>query len=76
MVVGVCTEKYSFKVHTTYMMTDWELEEKNKVFDSLIALHLQGMFVTPKDIDETIMCLSKLISEVLNLLFVKNNRLV
>ena len=53
------------------MMTDWELEEKNKAFDSLIAPHLHGMFVTPKDIDDTIQRLSEMISESLNRLFIK-----
>ena len=53
------------------MMSDWEPEEKNKAFDSLIAPHLHGMFVTPKDIDDTIMRLSKLVSEALNMVFVK-----
>ena len=53
------------------MMTDWEPEEKHKAFDSLIAPHLHGMFVTPKDIDETILRLSELVSEALNLLFIK-----
>lgn len=55
------------------MMTDWELEEKNKAFDSLISPHLHGMFVTPKDIDDTILRLSELISEALNMLFVKKD---
>ena len=54
------------------MMTGWEPEEKNKAFDSLIAPHLHGMFVTLKDIDETILRLSELVSEALNLLFIKN----
>ncbi len=55
------------------MMTDWEPEEKNKAFDSLIAPHLHGMFVTPKDIDDTIERLSHLISEALNILFMKKS---
>ena len=53
------------------MMTDWEPEEKNKAFDSLIAPHLHGMFVTPKDIDDTIQRLSEMISKALNRLFIK-----
>ena len=53
------------------MMTDWEPEEKNKTFDSLIAPHLHGMFVTPQDIDDTIQRLTRIISEALNELFVK-----
>ena len=54
------------------MMTDWEPEEKYKAFDSLIAPHLYGMFVTPKDIDETIRRLGELVSEALNIVFLKN----
>ncbi|MEE1314910.1 MAG: GPR endopeptidase [Faecalimonas sp.] len=37
--------------------------------DQLIAPHLYGMFVTPKDIDETILRLGGLIAQALNLLF-------
>ena len=35
----------------------------------LIAPHLNGMFVTPKDIDETVRRISYTISEALNMLF-------
>lgn len=55
------------------MMTDWKLDEKNKAFDSLIAPHLHGMFVTPKDIDDTIQRISELVSMSLNMLFSKKD---
>ena len=35
----------------------------------LIAPHLNGMFVTPKDVDETVKRISFTISEALNQLF-------
>lgn len=54
------------------MMEGWDPEEKYKAFDSLIAPHLYGMFVTPKDIDETIARLGLLVSEALNILFSTN----
>ena len=45
---------------------DLKLEQK-------IAPHLYGMFVTPKDIDETIARIGITISEALNILFTKEN---
>lgn len=41
--------------------------EKHQLIRELIAPHLNGMFVTPKDIDETIKKISFTISEALNL---------
>lgn len=41
--------------------------EKHQLIRELIAPHLNGMFVTPKDIDETIKRISFTISEALNL---------
>lgn len=41
--------------------------EKHQLIRELIAPHLNGMFVTPKDIDETIKRLSFTISEALNI---------
>lgn len=43
--------------------------EKYEALNQMIAPHLYGMFVTPKDIDETIARLGLLISEALNILF-------
>lgn len=39
----------------------------------LISPHLNGMFVTPKDIDETVKRISYTISEALNLLFAEGH---
>ena len=43
--------------------------EKYELIEELIAPHLNGMFVTPKDIDETVRRISYTISEALNMLF-------
>ena len=43
--------------------------EKYELIKELIAPHLKGMFVTPKDIDETVRRISYTISEALNMLF-------
>lgn len=53
------------------MMEGLSPEEKCDSFDSLIAPHLHGMFVTPKDIDETINRLGLLVAQALNILFIK-----
>ena len=54
------------------MMTTLDTTDKYEAINKLIAPHLYGMFVTPKDIDETIARLGNLISEALNLLFTKD----
>lgn len=43
--------------------------EKYELVKELISPHLNGMFVTPKDIDETVRRISYTISEALNILF-------
>lgn len=43
--------------------------EKQELLRELIAPHLNGMFVTPKDMDETVKMLGFTISEALNLAF-------
>ena len=43
--------------------------EKYELVKELIAPHLNGMFVTPKDVDETVKRISFTISEALNQLF-------
>lgn len=43
--------------------------EKHEMIRELIAPNLNTMFVTPKDIDETVKYLSYTISEGLNLVF-------
>lgn len=50
-------------------MENVEPTEKYEALNQMIAPHLYGMFVTPKDIDETIAKLGRLISEALNMLF-------
>lgn len=54
------------------MMENMEHPEKYETVQQLIAPHLYGMYVTPKDIDETIARLGLLISEALNILFAKS----
>ncbi|MFI3209165.1 MAG: GPR endopeptidase [Eubacteriales bacterium] len=44
--------------------------EKYELIRELIAPHLNGMFVTPKNVDETVKRISYTISESLNMLFV------
>ena len=43
--------------------------EKYDLVRELISPHLNGLFVTPKDIDDTIRRISYTLSEALNLLF-------
>lgn len=43
--------------------------EKYELVKELIAPHLNGMFVTPKDIDDTVRRISYTISEAMNMLF-------
>lgn len=49
-----------------------ENEDKYEIIQDLIAPHLYGMFVTPKDIDESIQRISATIAEGLNILFTKH----
>ena len=53
------------------LMENMSTAEKYAAMDQLIAPHLYGMFVTPKDIDETIERIGTTISEALNILFTK-----
>ena len=50
-------------------MQGYSAAEKYELVKELIAPHLNGMFVTPKDIDDTVKRISYTISEALNLLF-------
>ena len=43
--------------------------EKHELLRELIAPHLNGMFVTPKDMDETVKMLGFTVSEALNMAF-------
>ena len=51
------------------VLQGYEAAEKYELIKELISPHLNGMFVTPKDIDETVRRISKTISDGLNLLF-------
>ena len=51
------------------MLGGYSEAEKYELIKELIAPHLNGMFVTPKDIDETVRRISYTISEALNMLF-------
>ncbi|MDD3404432.1 MAG: GPR endopeptidase [Hespellia sp.] len=48
--------------------------EKHDLIRELIAPHLNGMYVTPKDIDETMKQVSYTLSESLNMVFTNENR--
>lgn len=51
------------------VLQGYNAAEKYELIRELISPHLNGMFVTPKDIDETVRRISYTISEALNLLF-------
>lgn len=54
------------------MLSTLESDDKYEMMQELIAPHLYGMFVTPKDIDESIDRIGATIAEGLNLLFTKS----
>jgi spore protease len=51
------------------MMRTYSPNEKYQLVKELISPHLNGMYMTPKDIDETVKHISYTISEGLNMLF-------
>lgn len=51
------------------LLSTLETDDKYEMMQELIAPHLYGMFVTPKDIDESIDRIGATIAEGLNLLF-------
>lgn len=51
------------------VLQGYNAAEKYELIRELISPHLNGMFVTPKDIDDTIKRISYTISEALNILF-------
>ena len=53
------------------LLSTLETDDKYEMMQELIAPHLYGMFVTPKDIDESIDRIGTTIAEGLNLLFTK-----
>ena len=50
--------------------------EKYELVKELIAPHLNGMFVTPKDIDDTVRRISYTISEAMNVLFAGKEKIM
>ena len=50
------------------VMQGYNAAEKYELIRELISPHLNGLFVTPKDIDETVKRISYTISESLNIL--------
>ena len=48
--------------------------EKYELVRELISPHLNGMFVTPKDVDEMIHHISHTVAEALNMLFVNRTQ--
>lgn len=50
--------------------------EKYELVKELIAPHLNGMFVTPKDIDDTVRRISYTISESMNMLFAGKEKIM
>lgn len=52
------------------VLKSYNAAEKYELVKELISPHLNGMFMTPKDVDETVKQISYTISEGLNLLFV------
>lgn len=50
--------------------------EKYELVKELIAPHLNGMFVTPKDIDDTVRRISYTISEAMNMFFVGKEKIM
>lgn len=57
-----------------HLISVLEDDDKYEVIQDLIAPHLYGMFVTPKDIDESIEQLSYTIADGLNLLFTREKQ--
>ncbi|MEF9941838.1 MAG: GPR endopeptidase [Lachnospiraceae bacterium] len=51
------------------VLQGYNATEKYELIKELISPHLNGMFVTPKDVDETVKRISYTISEGLNMLF-------
>lgn len=51
------------------VLQGYNAAEKYELVKELISPHLNGMFVTPKDVDETVQRISFTISEALNMLF-------
>ncbi len=57
---------------TGEVLRSYSAGEKYEFIRELIAPHLNGMFVTPKDVDEMIHQISHTISEAINMLFINS----
>ena len=55
------------------VLQGYNAAEKYELVKELISPHLNGLYVTPKDIDETVKRISYTISEALNLLFTQGH---
>ena len=55
------------------VLQGYDATEKYELIKELISPHLNGMFVTPKDIDEMILRIANTIAEGLNILFRQKN---
>lgn len=55
------------------VLQGYNAAEKYELVRELISPHLNGMFVTPKDIDDTVKRISYIISEAFNALFEEGN---
>ena len=55
------------------VLQGYNAAEKYELIKELISPHLNGLYVTPKDIDETVKRISYTISEALNLLFTQGH---
>lgn len=68
-VVDAATIVYDSMAH---LLETLEETEQKELLEEIISPHLHSMFVTPKDVDETIKYLSFTISEGLNMAFDKD----
>ena len=69
--VGLTEENLQVKVHDSmaHLLEALEEAEQKEFLEEMISPHLHTMFVTPKDVDETVKYLSFTISEGLNMAF-------
>ena len=65
-MVDAATIVYDSMAH---LLDALEEAEKKEFLEEMVSPHLHNMFVTPKDVDETVKYLSFTISEGLNIAF-------
>ncbi len=58
--------RLSFMILWHILLETLDEAEQKEFLEEMISPHLHGMFVTPKDVDETVKYLSFTISEGLN----------